>query len=183
MNYNQSASNQKQENLIISPETKIGKLLDAYPHLEDLLWDISPEFAKLRNPILRNTIAKVATLKQAAEIVKIPLEDFINQLRQAVGQSNWTGTAIEITQQEDMKPDWISSGEIAVSIDARPMLDKGEHPIDLVLKKIENLNENQILELFTPFQPQPLIDLLRSKGYQTWTNAISAHLYKTYIKP
>jgi uncharacterized protein (DUF2249 family) len=182
MSSSKHTDNSKQENLIISPETKIGKLLETYPHLEDLLLDISPEFGKLRNPILRKTIAKVANLKQAAEIGKIPLEDFINQLRQKVGQTNWTNSTANSITAKSAKPHWILNEKVALSIDARPMLEKGEHPIELVLKELETLNENQILELLTPFQPQPLIDLVRNKGHQTWTDTISPNLYKTFIK-
>ena len=54
--------------LIISPKTKVLQLLEAYPALEDLLIDYVPAFRKLKNPVLRNTVAKIATLQQAAAI-------------------------------------------------------------------------------------------------------------------
>ena len=43
----------KNVNLIISPQTKVGELLDAYPELEKVLFELSPAFSKLKNPILR----------------------------------------------------------------------------------------------------------------------------------
>ena len=183
MNSSHRSNDHKQDILIISPETKIGKLLDTYPHLEELLLNMSPKFEKLKNPVLRRTIAKVANLKQAAQIGKIPLEDLINQLRDAVGQTNWTNSTVAATSSKTTKPDWILNGTIAISIDARPLLDQGEHPVDLVLNEINNLKENQILELITPFLPQPLIDLLQNKGHETWTKTISPSIYKTFVKP
>jgi hypothetical protein len=48
-------------NLIITPQTKVGELLDAYPELESILFELSPAFAKLKNPILRKTVARIAT--------------------------------------------------------------------------------------------------------------------------
>ena len=50
--------------IIISPKTKVGELLDNYPDLESVLMEMSPAFEKLRNPVLRKTVARVATLQQ-----------------------------------------------------------------------------------------------------------------------
>jgi len=52
------------EPLTITPETKLGELLERYPQLEQTLLDHSPAFAKLKNPLLRRTVAKVATLQR-----------------------------------------------------------------------------------------------------------------------
>ena len=38
----------------ITPETKVGEMLEAYPQLEEVLLEISPTFRKLRNPVLRS---------------------------------------------------------------------------------------------------------------------------------
>ena len=176
------SNTEKQTMLIISPDTKIAKLLDTYPNLEKALRDMAPEFEKLKNPVFRHTIAKVANLKQAAEIGKIPLEDLINRLREAVGQNRWSNSTLDSSSPKTSKPQWLRQSKIAISIDARPLLDQGKHPIDLVLKEIDNLKEHQILELLTPFLPQPLIDLLQNKGHKTWTDSVSQKLYKTYIK-
>ena len=53
-----------ESNFQISPETKIGSLLDRFPDLEKTLLEMAPEFKKLRNPILRKTIARVTSLRQ-----------------------------------------------------------------------------------------------------------------------
>ncbi len=55
-----------QNKLIITPQTKVKELLDAYPELEPVLIDMAPAFKKLRNPVLRRTIARVTSIKQAA---------------------------------------------------------------------------------------------------------------------
>lgn len=54
--------------LIITPHTKVSELLDAYPELEPILLELSPAFEKLKNPLLRKTIARFTTLKHAASI-------------------------------------------------------------------------------------------------------------------
>lgn len=52
--------------LIITPKTKVLQLIETYPQLEELLIEMVPTFEKLKNPVLRRTVAKIATLQQAA---------------------------------------------------------------------------------------------------------------------
>ncbi len=54
--------------LMITPETKVGALLDAYPGIENQLAEWVPAFQKLQNPVLRRTVAKVVSLEQAASV-------------------------------------------------------------------------------------------------------------------
>ena len=49
--------------LIIAPKTKVAELIDAYPQLEQVLIDYVPAFEKLRNPVLRKTVARITTLQ------------------------------------------------------------------------------------------------------------------------
>lgn len=73
--------------LVISPKTKVLQLIEAYPQLEDILISHVPTFKKLKNPVLRKTVAKIATLQQAASIGNIEVGDLINILRKEVGQN------------------------------------------------------------------------------------------------
>ena len=70
----------------ISDQTKVNELLQAFPQLEDVLISLNPKFKKLRNPVLRNSIGRVATLNQAAAVAELSPLTFINRLRDAVGQ-------------------------------------------------------------------------------------------------
>ena len=69
--------------IIITPKTKIYDLLEAYPELEEKLVEAAPQFRKLKNPMLRKTIARVTTLGQAAIIGGVKVEQLINKLREA----------------------------------------------------------------------------------------------------
>ncbi len=79
------------QKLIITPKTRVGELLDAYPELESVLLELSPAFKKLKNPVLRKTVGKVATLQQAASLGNIPVTEVINTLRTEVGQQLFEG--------------------------------------------------------------------------------------------
>jgi hypothetical protein len=72
--------------IIISPKTKVGDLLEAYPELESVLMSMSPAFEKLKNPVLRKTVARVATLQQVSVVGRVNIEEMIRRLRKEAGQ-------------------------------------------------------------------------------------------------
>lgn len=153
--------------LIITPKTKIYDLLAAFPQLEEVLIQATPQFKKLRNPVLKNTIAKVTTLAQAAIIAGLNVEVFVNKLREEVGQK------IELFESTESKftvekPDWFDEDLVAFEIDVREMLNAGEHPVHDVLAAIKRLNENEILKIEAPFVPAPLIDKTIGLGHKHW---------------
>jgi hypothetical protein len=64
----------------ITPELTVGRLLDAYPGALNVLLDLG--FAPLANPTLRNTLARKITLRQAAQMHHIPVENIVTELQQ-----------------------------------------------------------------------------------------------------
>ncbi len=61
----------------LSLHTKIGALLDEYPFLLDYLLTQSPQYSKLKNPILRKTIAPFASIAKVAGIGRLAAEDLL----------------------------------------------------------------------------------------------------------
>jgi len=70
----------------ISTNTKIDSLLKEYPFLEDFLITLSPKFKGLRNPIMRKTIGKVATLGKVAAIGSLDLDEFLAALTNEINR-------------------------------------------------------------------------------------------------
>lgn len=157
-----------QHNLMITPKTKVGELLEAYPALEEVLIEISPVFAKLKNPVLRRTVAKVATLQQAAIIGNMPVEDLVSRLRSEIGQSIGS-EAVEVAGYLSAEPpEWFSSEKIAGHFDATKMINAGESPMNEILHRVKSLNEGEIFELITPFVPAPIIEMILERKYKVW---------------
>jgi hypothetical protein len=75
----------------ISANTKIDELLKEYPFLEDFLIGLSPKFKGLKNPIMRKTIGKVATLSKVAGFGGLELDDFLTALTAEIDRQ--TGVA------------------------------------------------------------------------------------------
>jgi hypothetical protein len=169
------------EPLQIEPSTKVAELLDAYPELEEVLIRMAPPFKKLKNPILRKSVAKVATLQQAAIAGRLDPSTMIDQLRQAVGLPPFDLTEIPSTEDYlGTTPDWFDTSCVATSIDDRAG-DSDEMAITRIVKTVKDLAEHQAVELTTTFLPAPGIDVARSRGLRTWTVQEQDELYKTYF--
>jgi len=167
------------ERLIITPKTKVMQLIEAYPELEDELIGFVPAFKKLKNPVLRNTVAKIATLQQAAAIGNLKVEELINYLRKKVGQEIISEEAG--SQYNTNKPSWFSPEQVKKSFDAREMLSRGEHPVAQVMEDLKNLEKGSVYCLSAPFLPAPLIDKATSLGAQHWIVKEGDDAYLVYF--
>jgi len=61
----------------LSSETRLSGLLKKYPFLVDFLAGWNPGYAKLRNPLLRRTVGRLATLKEVAAMGGVPVEELL----------------------------------------------------------------------------------------------------------
>lgn len=52
-------------------------------------------------------------------------------------------------------------------LDARTLLAEGQEPLPVIRKRIQKLQPGQGLVVIAPFLPAPLIEMLRSQGYQS----------------
>ncbi len=165
--------------LQIEPSTKVAALLDAYPQLEEVLVRMAPPFKKLRNPLLRKSVAKIASLRQAAVAGRLDLTTMINDLRAEVGQPPLeSGVSVSEAEYLGAAPDWFEPDCVAVSIDDRTAA-SDEMAITRILGALRPLDERQVVELTTTFLPAPGIDAARARGLTTWTVCEADDLYRT----
>ncbi|MDF1525720.1 MAG: DUF438 domain-containing protein [bacterium] len=68
----------------LDKKTKILDLLETNPDLIDLLVTLSPEFTKLKNPLLRKTLGRFATLEHAAQTSGVPFEELSRKIAEAM---------------------------------------------------------------------------------------------------
>jgi len=142
--------------LVIDESTKVAALLDSYPELEDLLIRIAPPFKKLRNPVLRRSVAKVASLRQAAAVARIPASELVNQLREAVGQPPIALRSDDASVSYLGEcPAWYDPDLVVDVLDERALPDDGPMPLVSLLKRAQGLGEGDILEFRTTFLPAP----------------------------
>ena len=155
--------------LPITPATRVGELLDAYPALEEVLIAAAPPFAKLANPILRRTIARVTSLERAAQVGGIPVRELVLRLREAAGL---TTAADDLPADEGTEPaegpaPWVDAARVRWTVDADALLDSGTQPISEVQRRALALEGDQLGLIRSSFRPAPLIELLEGQGFRT----------------
>ena len=151
----------------ITLDTKIADLLENYEGMKDILISINPKFKKLNNPILRRTLAKLATIKQAAIIGGMKPEELLNKLRVAVGQEPIKISTQEEEQEENI-PSWADK-EALITLNANELLDKNKNPLAKARKALKQLKSSEILAIIADFKPEPLIEELKKDGFEIAT--------------
>ncbi len=170
------------DDFTIKPATKVGALLDRYPELEDVLIGMAPPFKKLKNPLLRKSVAKVASLQQAAAVARVPVDELVNKLRAEVGQEPIASEDVgDTVAYFSNQPDWFDRTKIVASIDERESTNEDKMPLTTVIQKATHLQETEILELITTFLPAPGIDIMKNKGFLVWSEQEEPELIRTYF--
>lgn len=140
-------------NPAISPETRLGELLHAYPGVEDSLIEWVPALARLKNPVLRETFTRTATLDQAARLGGISARDLVTKIRELTGQPEAADSPIP------------AAVTVVERIDADAMLATGVHPVGRVRQACAHLSPGEAIEMSVGFRPAPLIDTMQRSGY------------------
>ncbi|WBF69038.1 DUF438 domain-containing protein [Desulfovibrio subterraneus] len=87
----------------IRQETNILDITKAYPFLVDALAEYNGAFEKLRNPVLRNTLGRVATLGQAAAMGQVKPLDLLMFVAQEIMRR--TGEGVTVIPPEVKNPE------------------------------------------------------------------------------
>lgn len=164
----------------ITPDSRLGELLERWPHLEAVLLELSPHFAALTNPVLRRTVARLATLRQVSTVSGVALGVLVSRLRDGAGLA--PAAVEEEGSAAPGRPAWATEEAVTQTHDARPTLDAGEHPMARVLADLARLGDRDVYALVTPFVPAPLVDLARAKGFQAFSVSEGAELVRTYFR-
>lgn len=163
----------------ITPETKVGELLAAYPELEEVLVAASPTYQALKNPVLRRTVAKVATLRQVAKVGGVSVGALVGRLRQAAGQEPAEIGPEE--PEEGARPAWADPAGAWRTFDARETIEGGGHPMAQVMHDLAEAAPGQVYALVTPFVPAPLIEAVKARGFAAYSVEEAPEVVRTYF--
>lgn len=168
--------------MIINSDTKIAAILKQNPAALDAIISITPKFEKLRNPLLRKLMAGRTSIGMASKISGCSVIDFFKKLEPLGFEVD--NTTIKVVNEEKPKlPSFFNSlkpGQIK-EFDVRPIIDGGEDPLKLIIKKIKSIQPGEALKIINSFEPTPLILLLKKQGFESYVNKIEDQLIETYF--
>lgn len=171
----------------ITPLTRVADLLDAFPELENVLIGIAPAFSKLKNPILRRTVAKVATVQKAASIAGVDVREMVATLRRAAGQSVQDLPASDSGSEENGEPhwpeppDWLDASNVEETIDAEALLRAGEVPLGRVVQAARQLVGDRFILVTSEFRPVPMMETLEKQGFRGFVRQTGSDRFETYV--
>lgn len=169
--------------LPITPETRVAQLLQAYPQLEDVLIRQAPAFERLKNPILRRTVARLTTLERAAGIAGLDVRTLVRELRTAAGQPVEESEAVAGAgpgKPAEPRPAWTKPPP-TTRIDADALLDAGETPLAKVLEAARALGDDELLEVTARFRPLPLVEALEQQRFRTHVEPLDGGRFGLYV--
>jgi Domain of unknown function (DUF1858). len=151
----------------ITSQSKLFDVLEAYPFLESQIIKIAPPFQNLKNPVLRRTVGKIATLEKVAQVGGMDVSRLVNTLRRAVGQEELgvesvSNVAIEIPRLAE-DPAWIA-GEPQFTVNGTELLQRGEVPLGKVNELLGQLEAGSYILLLTNFEPIPILDAMQKQN-------------------
>ncbi len=157
--------------VLITPETRLSELMEAYPECEAELLAAVPPLAKLKTPALRTAVARATTLDQAAPMGGLSVVELVRRLRQAAGLPE--PGAGEAAGAGSAPPPWVSQDRVRFEIDADEMLKRGEHPVGPIRQWAATLEAGQIIRLTSSFRPVPLLEAMARSGMMVYSSESS----------
>ena len=165
----------------VTADTTIARALAADPDLLDRLVAFNARFAKLRNPILRRTMAKLATFADAARVAGVALPALLDVANGVVAEANAAPAAA--LPPAAAAPDWVAVIDLASAarLDVRPILAAGEDPFARIMGVVAKLAPEAPLILDAPFDPAPLRRVLAQKGFAEYAECLAPDHWRVYF--
>lgn len=164
----------------INLNTRIKVLLDAdMEQVMDSLIKLNSNFSKLRNPVLRNLLARRITITEACKIARCHPGDFLNSMK-AIGFVIDEGIGEPVTTM----PNAIDFNRqvIVHELDVRPSLSGDQDPLKEILTLAKRIDVGERMKIINSFEPVPLINLLTEKGFLYFTEVVSDKLIITWFE-
>lgn len=164
----------------IDSNTRIKVLLDAdMKGVMDRLIKLNSNFSKLRNPVLRNLLARRVTIAEACKIVGCSQQDFFNSMK-TIGFTIDEEVAVsERTNENEID---FSRKTMVYELDVRPQLSKNEDPLKDILWLAKKMGVGERLKIINSFEPIPLIKLLAEKGFFVFCEVMRENLVITWFE-
>jgi len=163
----------------ITKDTKISRILRENDKAVDTIASINKHFEKLNNPILRRVLAPRVTVKDAAKIGKISVNEFLKKLEnigfEVIYENGLSSNTISINKKSN------TDNLKIVTLDVRPTIETGADPFKEIMQAIKMMKDDETLKVINVFEPIPLITILKEKAYKSWTDTISNNEYHTFF--
>ncbi|MEB2314253.1 MAG: DUF2249 domain-containing protein [Sorangiineae bacterium] len=174
----------------IQATDRISAILKRDESLVEVLISASSTFKKLKNPLMRRTMAKLVTVEQAAQIAGLDPEALVARLNQAIGASGGDASAAAASApppqpaRAPLPPELAALPEDALlECDVREDLRNGQEPFQRIMGAVRDLAPGQVLRLWATFEPVPLYAVLAKRGLGHFTEQLDQETWRVWFFP
>lgn len=163
-------------------KTVVADAIAAAPDTVERLASLHSAFRKLRNPILRRTMARLVTLGDAARIAGLPVATVVAAANGEAAPP--PDEAAESTSRApEPAPSWVAILDLAAAtrLDVRPMFERGEAPLGDIMRAAAAIAEGGTLIVEAPFDPAPLHRALARKGFVSHAEPVAPDHWRVYF--
>lgn len=168
--------------MLVDQNTKISKIIEENQAAIEQIASINKHFSKLKNPILRKVLATRVSVKDAAGIGGISVKEFLQKLAEIGIQVIYPDGEKTKIDTEISADGFELNDELIVKLDVRPTIESGADPFSEIMAVIKTMKSNQILEIINIFEPIPLINILKNKGFDSFTKQITKNEFHTFFR-
>ena len=169
----------------INAKTKVSKLIEANDKTIEVISSVNKHFKKLKNPFLRKALAPRVNISEAARIGGVPVCVLIDKLRE-IGFEVESDCGCETASPKDKyrleEKQTTMKKEKVIEMDVRPILAGGVDPFDAIMAKLKTMADDETLMIINTFEPIPLLNLLKKKGYEYETIRPENGVVHTYLE-
>ncbi len=170
-----------QKRMVITRDTKIATIIRHDKKVIDVIASINKHFRKLKNPILCKMLASRVSVADAARIGGVSTEAFLKKLQENGYTVRFDHSAEENNQEQKSNFSTMDKSNI-VELDVRPILAGGVDPFEEIMKTLKTMDEHQTLLIINTFEPIPILNILKKRGYEYETERPEQGVVYTYLK-
>ncbi len=170
--------------MLVNAKTKISHLIKYDKKAIDVIASINPLFRKLKNPILRKLLAPRVNVADAASIGGVSVNDFLQKLYLHGFEVDLN--EINAEQESELIEEIVNLNVMErkniVEFDVRPILEGGVDPFEAIMSRLKQMNDDQTLLIINTFEPVPLLNILKRKGYKYEVERPEQGIVHTYMR-
>lgn len=185
--------------MVIQRSDRIAEVLERDARLTEVFVAASPAFRRLRSPLMRKTMGRLATVEHAARMAGVDPDLLTERLNRALsgdpepaapsleaGESQVTSnTSRAMSSIPSDAPPALASipPERVVDVDVREDLRNGKEPFSRIMAARREIPPGGVLCLRAIFEPVPLYAVMAKQGFDHWTEELAADDWRVWFYP
>ena len=148
--------------MIVTENSKISDLIAEKIEAIDAIASVNKNFIKLKNPVLRKLLAARVTVKDASRIGNANVCTLLDKLEEIGFTVEYPNCERKINKNLNNNK---MNNENIIEFDVRPILAGGVDPFNAIMEKLKEMDDSKTLQVINTFEPIPLLNILKKKGY------------------